>query len=107
MLGRPTECLGRPDLGCHRSTCLSFVEKLEMPLGWMRWDDLGSCVGDAGDSSHSLHSLVEDPHGRTMVNTKDFDRGTGTAMPSSAFALEADGRQLQGGELPQQLSEAL
>ena len=93
-------------LGCHRSTCLSFMEKLEMGVGWMRWDNLGSHPGDTGGSSLSLPSLVEHQSGRTIVHPQWFCRGTGTATPSSAFALEAGIRQKKRGELPQQLSGA-
>lgn len=93
-------------LGCHRSTCLSFMEKLEMGVGWMRWDNLGSHPGDTGGSSLSLPSLVEHQSGRTIVHPQRFYRGTGTATPSSAFAVEAGIRQKKRGELPQQLSGA-
>ena len=93
-------------LGCHRSTCLSFMEKLEMGVGWMRRDNLGSHPGDTGGSSLSLPSLVEHQSGRTIVHPQWFCRGTGTATPSSAFALEAGIRQKKRGELPQQLSGA-
>ena len=77
-----------------------------MGVGWMRWDNLGSHPGDTGGSSLSLPSLVEDQSGRTIVHPQRFYRGTGTATPSSAFAVEAGIRQKKRGELPQQLSGA-
>ena len=93
-------------LGRHRSSCLSFMEKLEMGLGWVRWDNLGSDAGDAGASSLSLPSLVGDQYGRTIVHLLHFYRGTGAVMPSCAFTMEAGSWQKKRGELPRQLSAA-
>ena len=41
------------------------------------------------------------------TRTHSFWRGTAAAMPASAFTMEAESRQREGGESPQQLSGAL
>ena len=59
-------------LGCLRSMCLSFMEVLEMELGRMCWDHLGSYAGDTGGSSLPLPSLVEDHYGRKVMRMNHF-----------------------------------
>ncbi|XP_040519907.1 PHD finger protein 7-like isoform X1 [Gallus gallus] len=50
-------------LGCLVNMCPSFMEKLEVELGWMCWDNLASYAGHTGGSSLALSSLAEDQIG--------------------------------------------
>ena len=103
----PGTALAGLALGCLMSTCSSFTENLEVELGWICLDNLGSYAGDTGGSSLPLPTLVDYRHGRTTAHTKHFSGGTAAAMPANAFTMEAESRQRGVGELPQQLSEAL